>query len=47
MRNTLKAFKARALASLDVRREYDELKEAFELLDVILKARIEAGVTRS
>lgn len=47
MRNTLKAFKARALASPDVRREYDELEEEFELLDEILKARTEAGVTRS
>lgn len=47
MRNALKAFKARALSRPAVRREYDELKEEFELLDVILKARTEAGVTRS
>lgn len=47
MRNTLKAFKARALARPDVRREYDELKEEFELLDEILKARTEAGLTQA
>ncbi|MEK6631869.1 MAG: helix-turn-helix transcriptional regulator [Nitrospirota bacterium] len=46
MRNTLKAFKARALARPDVRREYEELKEEFELLDEILKARAEAGLTQ-
>ena len=47
MRNTLKAFKARALARPDVRREYDGLKEEFELLDEILKARTEAGLTQA
>lgn len=47
MRNTLKAGKARALARPDVRREYEELKEEFELLDEILNARTDAGVTRS
>lgn len=46
MRNTLKAFKARALARPDVRREYDGLKEEFELLDEILRARTEAGFIR-
>lgn len=46
MRNTLKAFKAKALARPDVRREYEELKEEFELLDEILKARAEAGLTQ-
>lgn len=46
MRNTLKAFKARALPRPAVRLEYDELKEEFELLDEILKARVEAGFTR-
>ncbi|ULA64348.1 MAG: Helix-turn-helix transcriptional regulator [Nitrospira sp.] len=47
MRNTLKAFKAKALARPDVRREYDGLKEEFELLDEILRARTEAGLTQA
>ena len=47
MRNTLKAFKGRALARADVRREYDALAEEFELLDDILKARAAAGLTQA
>ena len=47
MRNNLKDFKARALARPDVRREYDELAEEFELLDEILKARAAAGLTQA
>jgi transcriptional regulator with XRE-family HTH domain len=47
MRNTLKDFKARALARPDVRREYEGLKEEFEILDEILKARAEAGLTQA
>jgi len=47
MRNTLKDFKRRALARPDVRREYETLKEEFELLDEILKARAEAGLTQA
>ena len=47
MRNALKDFKARALARPDVRREYEGLKEEFEILDEILKARAEAGVTQA
>ncbi len=47
MRNTLKNFKARALARPDVRRKYEGLKEEFEILDEILKARAEAGVTQA
>jgi len=47
MRNTLKAFKANTLASPDVRREYEGLKEEFELLDEILKARTDAGASWS
>ncbi len=47
MRNGLKRFKARALARPDVRREYDALSEEFELLDEILKARVEAGLTQA
>lgn len=42
MRNTLTAFKALALARLDVRRAYGELKEEFDLLDEILKAKTKA-----
>ena len=47
MRNTLKDFKARALARPDVRRKYEGLREEFEALDKILKARAEAGVTQA
>ncbi len=47
MRNTLRDFKRRALARAGVRREYEELKEEFELLDEILKARTEAGLTQA
>lgn len=47
MRNTLKDFKKRALARPEVRREYEKLKEEFELLDEILKARADAGLTQT
>ena len=47
MRNSLKSFKARALARPDVRREYERLEEEFEILDEILRARAEAGVTQA
>ena len=47
MRNTLKDFKARAIARPDVRREYEGLKEEFEILDEILKARAAAGLTQA
>ena len=47
MRNTLKDFKARAFARPDVRREYERLKEEFEFLDEILKARAKAGLTQA
>lgn len=47
MRNILKAFKARALARPDVRREYEGLKEEFEILDEIFKARADAGLTQA
>jgi len=46
MRNTLKDFKARALAHQDVRREYEGLKEEFEILDEILKAWAERDQLR-
>ena len=47
MQNTLKDFKARALARPDVRREYEGLMEEFEILDEILKARADAGLTQA
>src|SRR5436190_21964859 len=47
MRNTLKDFKRRALTHPQVRREYKALREEFELLDEILKARTEAGLTQA
>jgi len=47
MTSSLKEFKARALARPGVRKEYDDLKEEFELLDEILKARAEAGLTQA
>ena len=47
MRNTLKDFKARALARPNVSREYEGLKEEFEILDEILKARAAAGLTQA
>ena len=47
MRNSLKNFKAQALARPDVRREYEKLEEEFEILDEILRARAEAGVTQA
>lgn len=46
MRNTLKDFKVRALARPDVRREYEGLKEEFEIPDEILKARAERDQLR-
>ena len=47
MRNSLKDFKARALARPNVRRAYDGLAEEFELLDEILKARTASGLTQA
>lgn len=46
MRNTLKDFKARALARPDVRRKYERLREEFGILDEILKARAERDSLR-
>jgi transcriptional regulator with XRE-family HTH domain len=40
-------FKARALARPGVRDEYESLSEEFDLLDEILKARTEAGITQA
>src|SRR3972149_9775901 len=47
MRNSLKDFRARALARGDVGRKYNALAEEFELLDEILKARAAAGLTQA
>lgn len=47
MRNTLKGFKVRALARPDVRRKYEGLRGEFEILDEILKARAESGLTQA
>ena len=47
MTSTLKRFKARALARPGVKRAYDELVEEFAFLDVVLKARAEAGLTQA
>lgn len=47
MRRSLKAFRARALARPDVRREYDRLAGEFEFLDEILRARAAAGLTQA
>jgi len=47
MTSRLEKFKARALKRPGVRDEYDSLAEEFELLDEILKARAEAGLTQA
>jgi transcriptional regulator with XRE-family HTH domain len=47
MSKSLEAFKSRALARPEVRREYDALDEEFQLLDEILKARNDAGLTQA
>jgi transcriptional regulator with XRE-family HTH domain len=47
MSSRLDKFKARALARPGVRAEYDKLAEEFELLDEILTARAEAGLTQA
>jgi transcriptional regulator with XRE-family HTH domain len=47
MPNTLKQFKARALAQDEVRKEYDALEEEFSFIDEILKARAESGLTQA
>ncbi len=47
MTNTLKQFKARALARPGVKKAYKELDEEFAFLDEVLKARAEAGLTQA
>lgn len=47
MSSRIGKFKARALARPGVRQQYDNLADEFELLDEILKARAEAGLTQT
>jgi len=47
MGKNLKAFRQRALARPDVRREYDRLADEFAFLDDILKARAESGLSQA
>ena len=52
MRNTLRDFKRRALARSGVRREYAELKEEFEVLDVepksqVVRVRLKSGLSQA
>ncbi len=47
MAGSLKAFKKRALARPEVRREYDRLADEFAFLDDILKARAESGLSQA
>lgn len=47
MRNSLKDFRALALARANVRREYDALAKEFELLNESLKVRAAAGLSRA
>jgi transcriptional regulator with XRE-family HTH domain len=47
MTNTLKRFRARALARPDVKKAYDELDEEFAFLDEVLRARAETGLTQA
>jgi transcriptional regulator with XRE-family HTH domain len=46
MSSRFEKFKARALTKPGVRVEYDRVSEEFELLDEILKARTDAGITQ-
>ena len=47
MANTLKAFKARALARPSVKRAYEGVAEEFDFLDEVLRARADAGLTQA
>ena len=47
MTSTLKQFKARALARLEVRKAYDALAEEFSFIDEVLKARAASGLTQA
>jgi transcriptional regulator with XRE-family HTH domain len=47
MARTLKQFKARALTRPGVRKAYDDLAEEFAVLDEVLKARAESGLSQA
>jgi transcriptional regulator with XRE-family HTH domain len=47
MARTLKQFKARALARPGVKMAYDDLAEEFAVLDEVLKARAESGLSQA
>lgn len=47
MSSRFEKFKTHALKKPGVRDEYDSLAEEFELLDEILKARADAGLTQA
>jgi transcriptional regulator with XRE-family HTH domain len=47
MARTLKQFKARALARPGVRKAYDDLAEEFAVIDEVLKARAESGLSQA
>ena len=47
MDNTLKQFKARALAKPEVCKAYDQLADEFAFLDEVLKARTASGLTQA
>jgi hypothetical protein len=47
MSSILKQFRERALKRPAIRRAYDELEEEFAVLDEVLKARAEAGLTQA
>ncbi len=47
MTNTLKQFKARARARLEVKKAYDALAQEFSFIDEVLKARAASGITHA
>lgn len=47
MSETFSSFRARALARPGVRKAYADLEDEFALLDELLRARAEAGLTQS
>lgn len=47
MSKALSKFKSRALRRPGVKQEYDRLREEFEFLDEILRARAAAGLTQA
>lgn len=47
MANSLKRFKAGALARPEVKKAYDDLADEFAFLDEVRKARAESGLTQA